>query len=74
MKVRILSGNAKGFIEEVDQVPGESMISTGYAELVPDEPSVPANAHTEKEEPAKASPAPERSQEAGKPSPPQKKR
>jgi hypothetical protein len=36
VKVRILSGNNAGAIEDMDQVPAEVAIATGYAERAPE--------------------------------------
>lgn len=39
MKVRILSGNARGLIVEMSRKEAEASVATGYAEAVPEEPS-----------------------------------
>jgi hypothetical protein len=53
MKVRILSGNARGQIVEMSQIEAEVNIATGYAEAVPAESHVvaPVEAEPEKHEP-----------------------
>lgn len=58
MRVRILSGQHAGGIQELSQVEGEVAVATGYGEsVVDDAPS------------AAASPAPEPSEEPASPAP-----
>jgi hypothetical protein len=39
MRVKILSGNAAGSIQDVPQVEADVLIATGFGELVTDEPT-----------------------------------
>ncbi len=55
MKVRILSGNAKGQLLEMDRTEAEVNIATGYAEAVLEEPKL---AVAPKEKPARVPPKP----------------
>lgn len=53
MKVRILSGNAKGQVVEMGQTEAEVNIATGYAEayVAPPEPKQPAAMRPEPKQP-----------------------
>lgn len=54
MRVKILSGNAAGGIQDVPPVEAEVLIATGFAELVADDPAAAAASP----EPAPNTPAP----------------
>jgi len=53
MKVRILSGNARGQIVEMSQTEAEVNIATGYAQayVAPPEPKQPAATKSEPKQP-----------------------
>jgi hypothetical protein len=60
MRVRILSGNQAGEIQEVGEVQGEHMLQTGFAERAPEPVAEPDPA------PPEAEPGPEASLRTGR--------